>query len=137
MVDVYVHSHIRSQSLMILALHSPILSSRHHHLVTNVFFFSMNILPTTISCGFLSMVSMENLENCLSFESERKCRVSQRQYLSYRNSPSMCISILMVKILSFLYNLQYGIHKPNSLGSRAFPFHLLRISNALQSNFIF
>lgn len=96
----------RSQSLMIFALYSPILSSSHYHLVINAFFFSMNILPTTISCGSLSMVSLEHLENCLSFESERKWRVAQRQYLSYRNFPSMCISILMVKILSPLYNSQ-------------------------------
>lgn len=44
------------------------------HLVTNVFFFSVNILPTDTSCGLVSVVSVEILENCLYHVIERKCK---------------------------------------------------------------
>lgn len=79
---------------------------------------------------------MENLENCLSHESERRYKELPRGNIYLIEILHLCvISTLMIKILPSLYNPQY-IHKSNSLSSRVFQFYLLRISNALQSNFL-
>ena len=57
-----------AQSLLTGSPPCSLSGSPHCHTATNVFFFSVNVSPTA-SCAF---VSVENLEKCLTHESERK-----------------------------------------------------------------
>ena len=54
------------------------LEQSHYHLVTNVFFLSVYILPANTLCGFVPVVSMENLEDGLFPVHERKRKLLLR-----------------------------------------------------------
>ena len=89
-------------------------------------FFSVNILPTNSSLllcthGFYGKFRRLSVP----------CRKKEMQFprgsiYLIRYSPSMCLSFLTIKILSFLYNLQWGAHKSNNLASKVLWFYLFR-----------
>ena len=74
------------------------------------------------SCCFVPMISIENLEDCLYYIKERKCKQLPRSGIYLIEILLLCVCFLTIKILSYLYNPQWGAHKSNSLASRVFGF---------------